>query len=116
LDICYITIPVFQEKVKEERWDGSSGGSRFRIVTRAATTAVDKSMTSEESALKVYLKSRIIMYCICGVMILIAVRGADTVVPVINTAIKAVIDALNSAVSNTSAIKDAADAITPIPT
>ena len=95
LDICYITIPIFQEKVRQERWDGSPGGSKFRIVSNAARIAVDTGNSQGVSPLKIYLKKRIAMYCICGIMLYISFVGFNVIVNLVTHIVLQILNALS---------------------
>lgn len=84
LDIAYITIPMFQDKVRAERWDGSRG-YKIRFISNDARDAVDEASTRVEgkTALSIYLRKRVKSYLICGVVLYICIVGSSTLVPII---------------------------------
>lgn len=84
LDIAYITIPMFQDKVRTERWDGSRG-YKMRFISNDARDAVDEATTRPEgkTALSIYLRKRVKSYLICGVVLYICIVGSSTIVPII---------------------------------
>lgn len=85
LDVAYITIPMFQDKVRDERWDGSKGHGKVRFISNDARLAVEQAsmMSTGKSALWIYIKKRIIAYMICAVVLFICLRGSSTLVPII---------------------------------
>ena len=51
LDVCYITIPIFQDKVRSQRWDGSRG-SKVRFISKDAVEAVELAYTIDNGILR----------------------------------------------------------------
>lgn len=84
LDIAYITIPMFQDKVRAEKWDGSRG-YKVRFISNDARDAVDEAATkmNGKTALGIYLRKRVKSYMICGVVLYICIVGSSTIVPII---------------------------------
>lgn len=89
LDVCYLTIPMFQDKVRDERWDGSKGHRKIRFISNDARLAVEKAATGQtgRSALTVYIKKRIISYCIAAMVLYICLAGSNTIVPAISNVV-----------------------------
>lgn len=94
LDICYITIPVFQDMIKDKKWDGSPDGSNFRIISGAARVAVETTSGTGESPLKFYMKKRIGMYCFCGLVLSIAILGFGTITGIVSNIVLSIVEGL----------------------
>lgn len=97
LDVAYITLPLFQEKVQNKRWDGSNGLKSFRLISNDARLAVNEASTisSGKSALSIYLAKRIKTYMICGAVIYICLGGSGAITPFIAKVVRAILDAFN---------------------
>lgn len=96
LDVCYITIPIFQDKVRSQRWDGSRG-SKVRFISKDAVEAVELAYTIDNgSAIGSYLKKRVKTYIICGVILYIILIGSNTLVPIIANIVLSILRALSN--------------------
>lgn len=89
LDVAYITIPMFQDKVRDERWDGSKGHGKVRFISNDARTSVEQAATSMtgKSSLVVYIKKRTKAYVFCAIVLFICLRGSSVLVPIISNII-----------------------------
>lgn len=100
LDICYITIPMFQDTVVHKRWDGSTDpNARVRFISHDARIAVNAAATQEtgKSALSIYLGRRIKTYCIAAVVLYIAIAGSSVIVPLISKIVTGILTAFSTA-------------------
>lgn len=98
LDIAYITIPMFQDKVRDEKWDGSRGHGKVRFISNNARIAVERASTQVDgnSALKIYLKGRVLAYVISAVVLYICLAGTGVVVPIIARIVSEILNAFGS--------------------
>ena len=99
LDICFITMPVFQEAVIHKRWDGSiDPNAKVRLISHDARIAVQKSMTMNtgKSALSLYLSRRVKTYCISAVVIYIALTGSSVMIPLVSKIVMSVVEVLGT--------------------
>ena len=99
LDICFITMPVFQDAVIHKRWDGSiDPNARVRLISHDARIAVQQSMTQAtgKSALSLYLSRRIKTYCVSAVVIYIALTGSSVLVPLIAKVVTSIVEVFNA--------------------
>ncbi len=94
LDICYITMPSFQEKVRNHNWDSGSTG-KLRLVSNDARISVNKANTSSTgtSALKIYITSRIKTYMILAIVIYLSLGGIYGIIPLVVKIVRAIMSA-----------------------
>lgn len=101
LDVMYITMPIFQDSVNNKRWDGSQE-RKIRIISADAINAVERATTDGSgSAMKLYLKSRVKTYIICGVILYLLLAGSSVLIHIVT---KVVLGILNS-MSNVHIVK-----------
>jgi len=72
LDVCYMTIPIFKNKMSTIGWDKAGG---FRIISIDAQKAVEELYLFGKLALAVYLKRRTTSYIVIGVVVTFLLSG-----------------------------------------
>lgn len=100
LDICYITIPAFQDTVIHRRWDGSADpNAKVRFISHDARIAVKAAAMQEtgKSALSIYLRRRVKTYCIAAVVLYLAIAGSSVIVPLITKIVSGILTAFSTA-------------------
>ena len=94
IDIAYITLPAFRERVQALKWDGSKH-FYLRAVSRDAILAVEEAVLSGlgKSAVSIYLWRRLKTYIISMTILIIIVGGGtfikNFIVKVIVTILRA---------------------------
>lgn len=83
LDICYLTIPIFQQAMHDKSWDGSSDRSKIQLVSNDARTAVERAAVSRQSSLWIYMKLRLKTYIIAAVVLFLIMGFSDPLVHMI---------------------------------
>lgn len=78
IDIAYITLPSFRERIQNLRLDGTKALT-LRAVSRDAIFSVEQAALSDtgRSALSIYLGRRIKAYVISFTILIIIVGGAE---------------------------------------
>lgn len=96
LDMLYILSPNGRNHILKKGLDGRDGSRRFKLISKDAVEAVDEAEVEGKSCVKIYLKKRIGMYIVAGVLSMVLLLGVDFLVPIIRELLSGVIYRLES--------------------
>ena len=95
-DICYMMIPPLQDIIRGKNWDGSvDTGSKFRLVSKDATSALRESCVGEKNCLAIYLRKRLKTYIIAAILLYITIGGSQIIVNIVISLLSGLLKMLN---------------------